>query len=368
MTAVRVVQVDKAGIIQAAEIIKSGGLVAVPTETVYGLGADAMNPQAVEQIYKIKGRPTDNPLIIHISDKVKILELTDELPDYAKILVERFWPGALTLVVKKKPGLPVWLGGCPPAKLDTVGVRMPSHPVILELIQAANCFIAAPSANTAGKPSPTTAAHVLEDYKNAQATPDLVLDGGATDIGVESTVVDVTGENPLILRPGAITREMIEEALAGETVTVSFASAAHETPRAPGMKYRHYAPVAPMTLLLGTSEEIAAYIATQIVSEMDASIGVLLTPETRLKLDAKWPKMAVQSDASYAPVVTWLNLGEWSNPAEIGQNLYANLRKFDEIGVDLILAEAPEKSGLGQALFDRMIKGAEGRLINLGLD
>ncbi|MCL2604031.1 MAG: L-threonylcarbamoyladenylate synthase [Defluviitaleaceae bacterium] len=377
----RTVTPDKEGIDQAARLLKEGGLVAVPTETVYGLAADAFNAQAVARIYATKGRPADNPLILHIADKKTLDELAEDLPAYAYALTEKFWPGPLTLVVRKKAGLPAWLGGHPDNAAETVGVRMPNHPAVLELIRQSGCVVAAPSANKAGTPSPTCAQHIINDYDGAALTPDMLLDGGTLEVGIESTVVDTTGDEPVILRPGAVTAEMIQEMLGTANDGIRQRRALSETnergselhphshiqPRSPGIKYRHYAPLAPMTLLSGDAEAVAAYITTQIVSEVDAHIGVLVSPRVLSYINAKWPRMAVQSDTSYTPIVTALPLGDPKDLPAIARNLFANLRTFDEKGADIILAEALPSEGLGAAIMDRMTKAAEGRVIRLGI-
>ncbi|MCL2499104.1 MAG: L-threonylcarbamoyladenylate synthase [Defluviitaleaceae bacterium] len=361
----RVVTPDNAGMDEAARLLKTGGLVAVPTETVYGLAADAFNAEAVARIYATKGRPADNPLILHVADKSDLDKLTDHLPDYARTLADRFWPGPLTLVVRKKPDILPWLGGHPGNTVKTVGVRMPNHPVTLAIIKRSGSIIAAPSANKAGTPSPTQAEHITNDYKDTAQSPDLLVDGGTLEVGIESTVVDATGDKPVILRPGAITEEMIREAVGA--AVIGKAANAETPPLSPGTKYRHYAPLAPMTLLSGTAEAVASFITTQIVSEVDAHIGVLASPRVLACINKNWPVMAVQSDSSYTPVVTFLPLGDPHNLPDIARNLFANLRRFDEKGVDIILAEALPAEGLGVAIMDRMTKAAEGRFIRLGV-
>jgi len=365
-------------------------LVALPTETVYGLGADAFNPNAVANVYATKGRPGDNPLILHIADKTVLDDIAADIPAYAHALADKFWPGPLTLVVRKKKGLPDWLGGHPQgvgyggthsgSTTQTVGVRVSAHPVMQSVIRESGCIIAAPSANVAGKPSPTCAAHIVIDYESAELTPDLLLDGGTVDVGVESTVVDVTASTPIILRHGVITAEMIYETIRGipqEAPALPLQSndepnelddLARNAPRAPGMKYRHYAPVAPMTLLSGSARDVASYITTQIVSEIDAHIGVMVSSQVREYMDKTWPLMAVQTDAAslYTPLVSVLPLGD--DLPDIARNLFANLRRFDELGVDIILAEALETDGMGAAIMDRMTKAAEGRIMKLGVN
>jgi L-threonylcarbamoyladenylate synthase len=368
----RIVTANENGINEAADTIKSGGLVAMPTETVYGLAADAFNAEAVARIYDVKRRPSDNPLILHISEKSELSNLTEHLSESAKSLINHFWPGPLTLVVQKKANLPPWLGSHPHISVKTLAVRMPNHPTAIKIIKTSGCVIAAPSANKAGTPSPTCARHIINDYMDITLAPDLLVDDGTVDVGVESTVIDVTGEIPVILRPGVITAEMISKLLGGSPGTYYSGAGAtiepeaddvNPSPRSPGTKYRHYAPKAPMTLLSGTAESIASYITTQIISELNEHIGVFITPRVLSCINKNWGLMSVQSDdALYTPMVTILPLGDSDNTEEIARNLFANLRKFDEQGVDIILAEALEPNGLGTAIMDRMTKAAEGRL------
>ena len=371
---------------EAANIIANGGIVAFPTETVYGLGADAFNPTAVAGVYAAKGRPGDNPLILHVAGRDAFFELVESPPAYAHALIKAFWPGPLTLVAKKKPGLPSWVGGHPKGTAGTIGVRMPSHPLALAVIQQSGCVVAAPSANLAGTPSPTLAQHVAADFKHGDI--DFILDGGAVPGGLESTVVDVTGPEPVVLRPGAITVEMVAEAtglkthgpdmtahIKSETPSPSIqpsASAAPapdknsnakkagpaDPPRSPGMKYRHYAPKAPMTLLIGSESGIAAYVLDQCKAQ-NLHIGVLVTEETEDVLRRKL--CAASIDYQHLEFIT---LGRKAAPETIAHNLYASLRQFDAIGVDVIYAEGLTQDGLGLAIMDRMRKAAEGRVVH----
>jgi len=344
----------------AARIIADGGVGAFPTETVYGLGGDAANPVAVARIYEAKGRPGDNPLIVHIADLADFCKIAGDAPAYAYALMDAFWPGPLTLVAQKKEGLPSWLGGHPKGTADTIGIRMPSHPMALAMIRESGCFIAAPSANKAGTPSPTRACHVATDFSDGSI--DFILDGGAVPGGLESTVVDVTGVAPVILRPGTITPEMIAEVTGleinigqsrndGEPLPLS-----DSAPRSPGMKYRHYAPKAPMTLIIGSECDIAAYIVTQGDEMHNRKVGILVTSQTKAQLDA----CNFKKDSANI-----LILGDKAIPESIARNLYACLRQFDVIGVDIIFAEGPSQKGLGLAIMDRMKKAAEGRVIHV---
>lgn len=326
----------------------------MPTETVYGLAADAFNMDAVAQIYSAKGRPGDNPLILHISDISQFLELADSPQPYALALAKTYWPGPLTLIVKKKPHLPGWLGGHPQKTAATIGIRMPAHPVAMALIQASGCPLCAPSANKAGRPSPTTAAHVAEDFIQGDKV-EMILDGESSEIGVESTVVDVTGAQPIILRPGAITEAMIQEVTA-TSAALNFKVKGDNTdaPRAPGMKYRHYAPKAPMMIFKGEPMDVAARIAELLHSNEDSTlqIGVLVTDITKQLLPPNLPSN-----------VSLLSLG--STDKSVAKNLFAHLRQFDTLGVSIIYAEAVPNTDLGTAIMDRMQKAAEGNVINV---
>ena len=319
----------------AAEIIHSGGLVAFPTETVYGLGADAFNANAVARVYSEKGRPGDNPLILHIANAEDFNKLAHNPPKYASALIKAFWPGALTLVVQKSPDLPEWLGGHPMGKTATVGVRMCANPIANTFIKAAG-IIAAPSANKAGRPSPTTLAHVIEDFGEADGIA--AIDGGSTAVGLESTVVDITGKEPVILRHGAVTQEALRELVSLEKYTE-----ATDTPRSPGMKYRHYAPRAEMTILSGTPENIASYVQKYATSTTIALVNKTIAPF----LDAS--------------AITTLILGD--NKEAIARNLFSYLRECDRLGAQRIFAQAVDTEGLGAAIMDRMTKAAEGRII-----
>ena len=351
------------GIDEAAKCIREGGVVAFPTETVYGLGADAFNATAVSRIYSAKGRPGDNPLILHVASAEKFFELAQTPPPYAAKLIEAFWPGALTLVVKKKSTLPQWLGGHPDRMTDTIGIRMPANSIARAIVASADCVIAAPSANKAGTPSPTTAVHVSDDFASGEI--DMIVDGGSVELGLESTVVDVTGETPVILRPGGITAEMISRALGMEIPEPSnmymatYCSPKNEpyshrdrsTPRAPGMKYRHYAPKAPVTVVFGSVENIAAYIMKQC-EQKGAAVGVLTASETQ--------KFASIFNGTNAKI---LHLG--NTPEAAALNLFAHLREFDKLGVMEIFAEAVSDEGIGAAIMDRLLKAAEGRVVHV---
>ena len=363
---------------RAGEFIREGGLVVLPTETVYGLGADAFNSSAVARIYSEKGRPADNPLILHIAEAKDFDELVYEPPEYAARLIKAFWPGPLTLVARKSPLLPFWAGGAPDGRTETIGIRMPAHPMAKAIIAAAGCAVAAPSANKAGRPSPTALAHIFEDYPElaGEMTEDearnrgiMVIDGGNALVGLESTVVDITGERPRILRPGSITAENIQavtkldvdttfprnaSVISGDSGDCPANQENQSAPRSPGMKYKHYAPKAPLTILSGSSEKIAAYLESVAsgTTEHDNSsrVGALVTEQTHRLIRGDIPM----------PVLT-----AGGDEQSIAQNLFARFRQFDKAGVTQIYAESVPTTGIGAAIMNRMIKAAEGRVINV---
>lgn len=335
----------------AAYVLRSGGLVAFPTETVYGLGANALDKNAVESIYKAKGRPPDNPLIVHIADMKAVESLADSIPSCAHRLMEAFWPGPLTLVMPKTEGIPSIIT----AGLGTVAVRMPSHPIALALIKMAGIPVAAPSANISGKPSPTLAKHVIEDLSDKV---DVIIDGGNTIVGLESTVLDITVDPPMILRPGGITTEQLKLAL-GEVGCELEQTAAFidmDTPRSPGMKYAHYAPKAALLLVHGHPESVADEISRRaaLYHAEGASVGILLTDET-----------ASLYEPTLYSCCKILSLGTRQRPESFASNLFKCLREFDEKGVEVILAETPDTNGIGQAVMNRLLKAAGGNIINL---
>lgn len=331
----------------AAGIIRDGGLVAFPTETVYGLGADAMNAEAAAKIYEAKGRPSDNPLIVHIADKEQVDLLAENVPEAAKRIMEAFWPGPLTIILNKKKEVPHGTTG----GLNTVAIRMPSHPVAQALIRESGCMIAAPSANTSGRPSPTTAAHVMEDM---QGRIPMILDGGAVGIGIESTILDMTGEIPMILRPGYITKEMLEK-VAGE-VDIDPAVAGKQMPenvvaKAPGMKYRHYAPKGSLVLVEGPEDKVIEKInaLAEEKTRQGYKVGVLGTDETLEKYRAGWRR----------------SIGSRECPDSVAAHLYGLLRECDEQELDYIYSESFFADGLGNAIMNRMLKAAGYHLISL---
>ncbi|HZG15000.1 MAG TPA: L-threonylcarbamoyladenylate synthase [Candidatus Bathyarchaeia archaeon] len=334
-------------VVDAAHFIREGELVAFPTETVYGLGANAFSDEAVEKIYKAKGRPSDNPLIVHIGDIAQLHEVAREVPEMAFPLIERFWPGPLTLLLPKAEKIANQV-----TRLDTVGVRMPDHPLALALIRAASVPIAAPSANRSGRPSPTTAEHVRQDLDGRIAA---ILDGGETGVGLESTVLDLTVSPPMILRPGGITREQLLEVLSEVAIDPAFEAKASQVPRSPGMKYTHYAPKGELWLVDGRPEQVQKKME-ELIQEAKAkgfSTGVLATDET---IEA-WRKCD-QVDAL-------LSCGSRHDPSSIAQHLYARLREFDDLGIQYIVAETFPKGGLGMAVMNRLEKAAGGRIVSV---
>jgi len=331
---------------EAAEIIRSGGLVAFPTETVYGLGANALDPEASKRIYAAKGRPSDNPLIVHICRFEELESIAKEVPTQAGKLADAFWPGPLTMIVWKNEKVPYETTG----GMDTVAIRMPNHPVALALIEESGCMIAAPSANTSGKPSPTEAGHVALDLDGKIP---MILDGGPVGIGIESTIIDLTEKIPMILRPGYITKEMLEEVL-GEEVRIDpgiIAADSTKKPKAPGMKYKHYAPKADLVLVEGEQEAVVAKI-NALVKEKQAAglkVGVVATDETESLYQADY-------------VVT---IGARSDEDAIARHLYKILREFDDWNVDAIYSESFSTPRIGQAIMNRLMKAAGHQVIQV---
>lgn len=328
----------------ASEILKKGGLVAFPTETVYGLGGDALNPDASRKIYSAKGRPSDNPLIVHIADETDLQKIAKDIPEAAYKLMDVFWPGPMTMIFHKKPIVPDSTTG----GLDTVAVRMPSHNVAYELIRRSGVMIAAPSANTSGRPSPTMASHVREDM---EGKIDMIIDGGDCRYGIESTIIDMTGDVPTILRPGYITREMLEDVIGKVEVDPAIlGEAAHVRPKAPGMKYTHYAPKGIMYIVEGESSNSVIRCINRMVKERQMAgckVGVLAT---------RYNAMAYEADEVIV-------IGDKKDELMISSNLYRTLREFDARGVDYIYSESFAGSGLGTAIMNRLIKAAGHRVI-----
>jgi len=335
---------DSSILAQAASILLRGGLVAFPTETVYGLGANGLDERAVAGIYQAKGRPSDNPLILHIAEECEAAKLASHIPANAVCLMEKYWPGPLTVVLERTPAVPnIVTGG-----LDTVAIRMPDSKVARELIRLAGVPLAAPSANTSGRPSPTTAQAVMADLAGKI---DAVIDAGACTIGVESTVVDCTTPVPTLLRPGGITLEMLMDTL-GEVEVDPALSGQHSVPKSPGMKYTHYAPNAPMYLLEGGYDRVAKRLQTETVKSQaqGLKVGAVVSAETA-KLLPDGVRLAVY--------------GSRYSVGDIAANLYEALRQFDDTPVDIILAEGIPEAGLGLAVMNRLRKASGYRIIKV---
>lgn len=339
ITSIDPLNIDTDKLSTAAVSLGNGGLVAFPTETVYGLGANALDKDAVANIFKAKGRPADNPLIVHISDKHDINKLARVLPACAGKLIEAFWPGPLTLIVPRSSIIPDIVT----AGLDTVGVRFPSHPVAAALIKMSGVPVAAPSANTSGRPSPTKAEHVIEDM---YGKVDYIIDSGSVEVGLESTVLDITSDTPVILRPGKITREQLEAVLGTVDIDPSLVSKDSTVikPRAPGMKYRHYAPKAKVIVVEGNAASVAEYInkASEEQRQNGVITGVLATDET----------IGLYKTGKV------ISLGSRKQPTDIAARLFDALREFDTTDTQLIYAEAVEKKGIGAAIMNRLNKAA----------
>ena len=328
--------IDDAAMKEACDLIRAGELVAFPTETVYGLGADALHPEASKKIYAAKGRPSDNPLIVHISKFEDLVSIAREVPPQAKKLADAFWPGPLTMIVWKNDRVPYETTG----GMDTVAIRMPKHPVALRLIEGSGCLIAAPSANEAS--------HVALDMDGRIP---MILDGGPVGIGIESTIVDLSESTPMILRPGYITQEMLQEVL-GEKVCMDpgiIASDSTRKPKAPGMKYKHYAPKADLVLVEGETDKVVARI-NELVREkqqLGQKVGVIATDETFLRYEADHV----------------VSIGAREDEDAIARHLYKILREFDDWNVDAIYSESFATPRIGQAIMNRLLKAAGHQVI-----
>lgn len=318
---------------EAAKCIANGGTVAFPTETVYGLGCDAMNNLAIDKVYKAKGRPSDNPLIVHISNPQDVYSLAKEVSPEAKVLIENFWPGPLTIVFPKRSEVPLRVTG----GLDTVAVRCPSDRVARDLISKSGKFIAAPSANLSGSPSPTTAKHVIDDL---DGRVDYILCGDNSEIGLESTVVDMTSDIPVILRPGAVTLDMISKLIPGAVHDVSIDTEVAK-PKCPGMKYKHYSPKADVEVVMGDRESVKNYISEKLNEENNSAVLTCFGHD-------------------YENAVCVLNAGNTMN--EYASGLFYNLRVFDEYGVNKVYAEFYEADGIGVAVRNRLFKAAGNKI------
>jgi len=329
--------VSPAAIKEAAQLIRKGELVGMPTETVYGLGANALDEEAVKKIFEAKGRPGDNPLIVHVSCLDEIPPLVREIPESAKRLMEAFWPGPMTLILPKSEKIP----SCVSAGLDTVGIRLPASEAARDLIRESGCPIAAPSANRSGRPSPTAAQHVFEDMDGRIP---LILDGGNSEVGVESSVIDATGDVPVILRPGGITPEMVEAVLGSVAIDEHVMSplAEGDIVRSPGMKYKHYAPKAKTVIFDGIAENVMAAICARYDEAERAGEAPAILGFDEHDFGGR----------------TRISLGSVKRPQEAAARLFAALRELDERGETVALCEAVEATGIGLAVMNRMGRAA----------
>lgn len=337
--------IDEALISEAGEIIKAGGLVAFPTETVYGLGGDALNKASSEKIYKAKGRPSDNPLIVHIAEMDALYDIVDEVPENAIKLAKAYWPGPLTMIFKKSSKVPYETTG----GLDTVAVRMPDNKIALEFIKKAGGYVAAPSANKSGRPSTTEAKHVMEDLNGSI---EMVIDGGKSTIGLESTIVDLTDKIPTILRPGFITIKGLSRIVGDVIFDPAIIDVdSNIAPKAPGMKYKHYAPKGDLAIIKGEEQAVISYIQAQTKKALAAGerVGIIASDETYMNYQAT----VVQ------------NIGSRTDEGEIARRLYAVLRDFDSDEITRIYSEDFNTPNIGQAIMNRLIKAAGHSIINL---
>ena len=330
---------------KAANILKNDGLVAFPTETVYGLGANALKEEAVKKIYIAKGRPSDNPLIVHIAKKDDIYPLVDSVPKNALILMDKFWPGALTIIFKKSSIIPKTTSG----GLDTVAIRMPKNNIALALIKECGFPLAAPSANTSTKPSPTLASHV---YKDLNGKIDMIIDGGSCNFGIESTVVEVLDDKVTILRPGSITKEMLEKFVDNVVIDSSILSTnVNLLPKSPGMKYKHYAPLGDVFIINGNIDNIVSYILDSLKNDKINNIKslVIASDET------------IDNYSSFDV----LNIGSRKNIEIIAKNLFNTLRECDNLNMQKIYIESFSEEGVGLAVMNRLKKASDYKIIEV---
>lgn len=342
---IKIEEADEEALREAGQVLKSGGLVAFPTETVYGLGGDALNRDSSRKIYEAKGRPSDNPLIVHIAEMEALEDIVQEVTPQARRIAEAFWPGPLTMILPKSDKVPLETTG----GLSTVAVRMPSHPVAKKLIQYGGGYVAAPSANTSGKPSPTVAKYVVEDM---DGRIEMILDGGEVGIGLESTIIDLTVNPPQILRPGYVTERMLAEVLGQVDIDRTILEKdCGLAPKAPGMKYRHYAPSGELTIVMGESEGVVSYINEQsrLYQQRGCKVGVIGSQETLTEYVADVVK----------------NIGRRDDEEAIARNLYRILREFDEEKVEVIFSEGFHSNGMGQAIMNRLLKAAGHKVVKL---
>ncbi|MDI6600452.1 MAG: L-threonylcarbamoyladenylate synthase [Thermoanaerobacteraceae bacterium] len=338
--------IDDNLLFKAAKVLRDGGIAAFPTETVYGLGANALDSKAVKKIFRAKGRPSDNPLIVHVADYEGIFPLVAEINEAAEALIHRFMPGPITIVMKKSTAIPDEVT----AGLDTVGIRMPSHRIASRLIKLAGVPVAAPSANLSGKPSPTRPEHVIHDM---DGRVDVIIADGICDVGVESTVIDVTGDIPMILRPGGVTFEELQSVLGKVEIDPAILKKPEKDmiARAPGMKYTHYSPDAEVVIVSGPSDMVVREINRLSKEDManGKKVAVLASDETKGLYD-----------------IMVIPIGSKEDKLSISGNLFAALRKLDDMGIDKAYAEAVDEEGLGLAIMNRMKKAAGYRIIKVG--
>lgn len=331
---------------EAKEILNNGGLVAFPTETVYGLGGDALDANASKKIYAAKGRPSDNPLIVHIADLDALYKLSVEVPEKALALAKKFWPGPMTMILKKSDIVPSTTTG----GLETVAIRMPSHKVANRLIAQSGVYIAAPSANTSGKPSPTRAEHVINDLSGKI---DMIIQDDTVDIGLESSIIDLSEEIPTILRPGYITKKDFEEVIGEVRIDPAIVGEVKPgvKPKAPGMKYKHYAPNAEITIVEGDTKKVVDYINEEIkkADELGKKTAVMATDETK---------------SCYGHEHVYV-LGSREDELSIAKNLYKVLRDFDKDGIEVVYSESFDSADVGQAIMNRLIKAAGHKLVKV---
>ncbi len=343
----------------AAQILKNGGLVAFPTETVYGLGGNALEASASQAIYAAKGRPSDNPLIVHIADTASVYELATEVPETAKTLMEAFWPGPLTIILPKADIVPKETTG----GLDTVAIRFPSHPAAMELIRRSGVYIAAPSANTSGRPSPTTAEHVKEDM---DGRIDAIIDGGAVGIGIESTIVDLTSDIPTILRPGFITKKNLEDIIGEVRIDPAIIHPDPSLrPKAPGMKYTHYAPVGELTVVEKT--DIAVPTDARFKDEDSAAVADMINDLYNKKKEegSKVLILAPEEHCHFYNSKDTIAVGSIDSGITVAARLYAALRECDERGAEFIYSESFKDCEIGGAIMNRLLKAAGQRIIHV---
>lgn len=335
---------DKVYLKKISKTLREGGLVVLPTETVYGHGGNGLNKRTCKKIYEAKGRPSDNPLILHIAENSQLDDLVTEIPEVAKKCIDKFWPGPLTIIFKRSEIIPDEATG----GLPTVAIREPSNKIAHEILKSVNFPVAAPSANLSGRPSPTKVEHVIEDLNGRV---DIIVDGGHSVVGIESTVLDVTVDPPMILRPGKITLEDLQEIDRNITIdSATIDSKSGEVPKSPGQKYRHYAPKADAICFGGRLDKVITEIKKNVEENKDKKIAILATDES-------------YDEYKNLDVKLLINLGSRENLEEVAQNLFDALRKCDEEEVDIIFAEGFELRGMGLSIMNRLLKACSGKVV-----